>query len=129
MLIPKIINVFLAIIFGIFAFSFIFFLLDNLPKREVTIKFKVEKENLQAINLCNILINSDIRENVINVANNVDIDSNINIIKNKIKSLGIEAFEIIINDYSIKEGKLKLNEIYDCYLLFKNERIEIIIKL
>ncbi|MEM5828238.1 MAG: hypothetical protein QW197_01910 [Candidatus Aenigmatarchaeota archaeon] len=129
MLIPKIINVFLAIMFGIFAFSIIFFLLDNLPKRQVAIKFKIEKENLQAISLCNIFLNSEIRKNIIELSDGINKDSNIEIIRSKVKSLGLEAFEIVIDKYFIREGKIKLNEIYNCQLFYDEKRINIIIKL
>jgi len=131
MLIPKIITTFLTLIFGLFCFSIIYFLLENLPKSTIAINFMIEHENLDSINLCSIFQKSDDLKNIIkNIAKNENVEYNKNLLISKMKKLGFEnTFEILINDISIKLGSLKLDEVYRCYVLDDDRTIEIIIKL
>jgi len=132
MLIPKLINTFLFLLLGILFFSIIFFMLDNLPKAQIEIKFIIEKENLQAINLCSALKNSeDLRNSILQISENKNVEYNKNLILQRVQTyLGFkDPFEIVIGNVNIASGKIKLNEVYRCYIFDNNRKIEIIIKL
>jgi len=130
MLIPKLINTFLFLILGILFFSIIFFLLDRLPKAQIEIKFMIEKENLQAINLCNALKNSeDLKNSIVQIFENKNVDKNL-ILQRVQNYLGFkDPFEIVIGNVNITSGKIRLNEVYRCYIFDSNKKIEIVIKL
>jgi len=132
MLIPKLINTFLFLLMGIFFFSIIFFMLDNLPRAHIEIKFMVEKENLQAINLCNAFKNSeDLKNSIVEIYENKNVDYNKNLILERVQNyLGFkDPFEIVIGNVIISSGKIRLNEVYRCYIFDNSRKIEIIIKL
>ncbi|MFH7903281.1 MAG: hypothetical protein QXQ19_02335 [Candidatus Aenigmatarchaeota archaeon] len=131
MLIPKIITTFLTLIFSIIAFSFVYFLLQNLPKAKVEIQYKLREENPYSSHLCQVFLSSDeIKELIIKTIKKENIESSKALILDRLSNL-IEdkGFEIVISNESIKKGALSYEDIYSCYFFYNKKLYEIIIKI
>lgn len=131
MLIPKLITTFLTLLFCIIAFSFVYFMLQNLPKAQVTIQYILKDENPYSTNLCQLFLNSEeIRNLIIKIIEKENLEDNKNLFLSKISNIFEDrGFEIEVNGESIKRGKLTYSDVYVCYLFHKGKFNELKIKL
>ncbi len=124
MLIPKLINAFLFIIFLIFSFSLIFFILDKLPKAQITITYSLNYFPSNSLNLCSIFSNV-LKNEIISFAN-CD-ESQRQKIENEIIKY-FRFYEIEIGNKKIKSSDFKPAEIYEC-LIYDERVYKAIIKI
>lgn len=131
MLIPKLITTFLTLLFCIIAFSLVYFLLQNLPKAQITIEYKLKEENPFSSHLCQLFLDSkEIRDLLIKIIKNENLENSKNLLLIKISNIFEDrGFEIVIDNESLKKGNLIYNDIYTCYLFHEEKIYEIKVKI